>query len=355
MAFTRSKRTEYPGFEDFQALARTGKFGPLYLFVGSEDFLVDQCLDLIINALVPPESKGFNLDIIFGGKADAKDVVAHASSFPMMGGRRVVVVKEFEKMVAGEKAREIVGAYIQHPLESTCLVLTAQEPDFRRRPFSDLKKGSAIFACNPLYDNEVPGWISNRVRSKQRSASIDACRMLQAYVGNSLRALESEIEKLVVYCGDRKEITTEDIALVVGASKDYSVFDLQNSIGKKNTKESLAVLSRMLESGESPQLMIVMLTRFFTTLLRIAELRQRRVPESQFPAELRLSPYFVRQYLEYVAAFSPLQIENAFRALRSADTSMKTSSGGEPRLVMELLIYALVNGVPAEGIVEQRE
>jgi DNA polymerase-3 subunit delta len=352
LAFAKSKRSGFPGYEDFQALARGGKFGPLYLFIGSEDFLIDGCVDQIVDQLVPKESRGFNLDVVYGSKADPKDVVAHASSFPMMGERRVVVVKEFEKLVATEKSKEIVGNYIQHPLETTCLVLVSPDPDLRRRPFAELKKAASIFSCNTLYDSEVPGWTTKRIQSKGKGASIDACRMLQAYVGNSLRALDNEIDKLVIFVGDRKEITTEDIALVVGASKDYTVFDLQNCIGKKNMKEALTVLSRMIESGESPQLIIVMLTRFFTTLLKISELHQRRVPESQFAAELRISPYFVKQYQEFHAAFSPAQIESAFRALLSADTTLKTTSTSDPRLIMELLVYTLVKGTLTEEPLE---
>lgn len=341
MAFTKSKRSEYQSFEDFQVAAGQKKFGPLYLFIGREDFLIDQCVAILVDKLVPPEMRGFNLDVMYGSKAEAKDVLAHASSFPMMGDRRVVIVKEFEKLVLGETAKEIATAYVRRPLESTCLVLISAEPDFRKRPFPDLKKSAQIYSCQPLYDNQVPSWIARRVEGKGKKASIDTCRLLQAYVGNSLRSLDNEIEKLFIFIGDRKDIGTEDIAAVVGATKGYTVFDLQNSIGRRDTKEALTVLSRMMEAGENPQLIIIMLTRFFNTLLRISELRYRRTPEHQLSADLGISSFFLKQYLEFHANFTPAHVENNFRALLSADTTLKTSSG-DPRLVMDLLVYALI-------------
>ncbi len=349
MAFGKTKRSEFLSYDDFVAETGNGRIAPLYLFVGKEDFLVDECLRLIIDRLVPSEMRGFNLDVMYGSKSEAKDVVAHASSYPMMGDRRVVIVKEFERLVLSDTAKEVVENYIQHLLESTCLVLISSEPDFRKRPYTELKKVAKVISCDPLYDNQVPLWISTRVRSKKKEASPEACRMLQAYVGNSLRSLDNEIDKLLIYIGERKEITEEDIAAVVGASKGYTVFDLQNCIGNKDTKAAMTILARMMQAGENLQMIIVMLTRFFTTLLRISELKDRRVPESQFATELKISPYFLKQYLEFHSNFSQLHIEHAFRALLSADTQLKSTTN-DPKLVMDLLVYSLIKGELTEKI-----
>jgi DNA polymerase-3 subunit delta len=349
VAFGKTKRSEFLSYDDFVSETSGTKIGPLYLFIGKEDFLVDECVNRIIAALVPSEMRGFNLDVMYGSKSEAKEVVAHASSYPMMGERRVVIVKEFEKLVAGEAAKEAVENYVQHLLPSTCLVLVSGEPDFRKRPFTDLKKSATIISCDQLYDNQVPAWIEARVHAKQKEASPEACRMLQAYVGNSLRALDNEIDKLLIYTGDRKEITGEDIAAVVGASKGFTVFDLQNCIGKKDAKGALTVLARMMEAGESPQLIIIMLTRFLTTLLKIGELKQRRIPDSQFATELKISPYFLKQYLEYHANFSPSHIENGFRALLFADATLKSTTS-DTRIIMDILVFSLIrNSVNEEA------
>jgi DNA polymerase-3 subunit delta len=349
MAFGKSRRSDFLTYEDFLAGAKKQGIGTLYLFVGAEDFLIDQCIKHIVDALVPPEMRGFNLDVLYGTRDEAKDVVAHASSYPMMGERRVVLVKEFERLVLAESARDIVARYLQHPLESTCLVLVAAEPDFRRKPFPELKKTATVISCDPLYDNQVPSWIAAMVHARDKEASPEACRLLQAYVGNSLRSIDNELDKLLIYVGDRKEIKEEDIAAVVGASRGFTVFDLQNCIGRKDTKEAITVLGRMMQAGESPQMIIVMLTRFFTTLLKITELKRRQVAESQFAAELRISPYFLRQYIEFQSNFPQGHIERAFHALLAADAALKTSAG-DPRIVMDLLVYSLIRGEVRERV-----
>jgi len=328
-------------FLEFQQSAKSNRFAPISLFYGEEDFLIDEGVQLIIGKTLDDGNKGFNLDVVYGSKVEAKDVVAHASSFPMMSGKRVVVVKEFEKLATTDTAKEIIGAYINNPLESTVLVLVSLDPDFRRKPFTDLKKKAVLVECKPLYDNQVPGWIAERVRQQGREANAEACRLIQAYVGNSLRSLQNELDKLYVFLGDRKKISAEDVAAVVGATKGYTVFELQNAIGRRDAKDAIKILERMLESGQSPQMIIVMLTRFFTQLWKLTDVRARRVSEQEIAREIGVHLYFVKQYLEFRTNFDVSQIEQNFKSLLEADTTLKSTSR-DPRLVLDLLIVSLL-------------
>ena len=328
-------------YTDFLLSAKANRFSPIYLFHGEEDFLIDEALQLIIGKVLDEGTKGFNLDVVYGSNVEVKDVVAHASSFPMMRGKRVVVVKEFEKLATTDVAKDVIGAYINNPLESTILALVALDPDFRKRPFTDLKKKAELVECKPLYDNQVPAWIADRVKSQGRQTNAEACRLIQAYVGNSLRSLQNELDKLYVFIGDRKTFTAEDVAAVVGATKGYTVFELQNAIGRRDAKEAIRILERMLENGQSPTMIIVMLSRFFTQLWKLTDVRARRMPEQDISREIGVPPYFVKQYLEFRTNFDVVQIEQCFKALLEADTTLKSTSR-DPRLVLDLLVVSLL-------------
>jgi DNA polymerase-3 subunit delta len=328
-------------YTEFLQSTKAGRFSPIYLFYGEEDFLIDEGVQLIIGKTLDEGTKGFNLDVVYGSKVEAKDVVAHATSFPMMSGKRVVVVKEFEKLATTDVAKEVVGAYINNPLESTILVLVSADPDFRRKPFTDLKKKAELVDCKPFYDNQVPGWIAERVKHQGREANAEACRLIQAYVGNSLRSLQNELDKLYVFIGDRKSITAEDVAAVVGATKGYTVFELQNAIGRRDAKDAIKILERMLENGQSPQMIIVMLTRFCTQLWKLSDVKTRRMSDQEIAREIGVPLYFVKQYREFQLNFSVRQIEQNFKSLLEADTTLKSTSR-DPRLVLDLLIVSLL-------------
>lgn len=338
-------------YSEFQQSLKPDRFAPIYLFHGEEDFLIEEGVQLLMEKALDEGTKGFNLDVVYGSKVDAKDVVSHASSFPMTGPRRVVVVKEFEKLVSTEIAKEIIAAYINKPLESTVLVLVSLDPDFRRKPFTDLKKRAESVECKPLYNNQVPAWIGDRIRKQGREASAEACRLIQAYVGNSLRSLQNEIDKLFVFIGDRTKVTVEDIAAVVGATKGYTIFELQNAIGRKDPKEAVKIIERMLEVGQSPQMIIVMLTRFFTQLWKLTDVKARRMSELETAREIGVPQYYVKQYMEFRSNFDTAHIERNFQVLLEADTVLKSTSR-DPHLVLDLLVLSLIQtSVESQSVV----
>jgi DNA polymerase-3 subunit delta len=329
-------------YAEFQQSLKSNRFAPIYLFYGEEDFLIDEGVRTLIGTALDEGTKGFNLDVVYGSKVEAKDVVAHASSFPMMSAKRVVVVREFEKLATTETSKEVIGAYINNPLESTVLILTSLDPDFRRKPFTDLKKKASLIECKPLYDNQVPTWIAERVRQQGGELNAEASRLIQAYVGNSLRSLQNELDKLYVFIGDRKVITPEDVAAIVGAMKGYTIFELQNAIGRRDAKEALKILERMLETGQSPQMIIIMLTRFFNQMWKLADAKARRMSDQEIAREIGVSPYFVKQFLEFRVNFDVDQIEENFKSLLEADTVLKSTTR-DPRLVLDLLIVSLLH------------
>ncbi|MBN1398057.1 MAG: DNA polymerase III subunit delta [Bacteroidetes bacterium] len=341
MALAKSRKEKFPSYDAFLDVLKTKKLSPVYLFIGEEDFLAEECVDNVIQQLLTADTKAFNLDVVYGSKADARDVIAHAASFPMMSSHRIVIIKEFEKLLTSETAKEIVASYISRPLDSTCMILMSEKPDFRTKPFSDLKKTGQVFAFTPLYDNQIPSWISERCRKIGREIDMDACRLLQAYVGNSLRAIHNELDKLFIYIGERKRVTTEDIADVVGAARGFTVFDLQNAVGKKNIEQALKIVDRMLEAGESSQLMIVMLTRYFNILWKLQSLFEQHVSDTDAIASIRVSPYYFKDYDAAARLFTKDQIEHSFSALLEADVKLKSTSPN-PYHLMEMLVYSLI-------------
>lgn len=350
MAISKSQKNKFPNYDNFIEATKGKNYAPVYLFIGEEDYLSEECVDRLIRDLLTADTKAFNLDIVYGSKADASQVMAHAASFPMMSDRRVVVIKEFDKLLSDEKVKELVSAYIARPLDSTCLVLLAEKPDFRTKPFTDLKKNGEVFSFNPLYDNQIPAWIAARCKAMGKEVDIEACRLMQAYIGNSLRSIQNELDKLFTFLGERTLVTLEDVADVVGVSRGFTIFDLQNAIGKKNIAEAMRIVKRMTETGEAPQLSIIMLTRYFSLVWKVQDMLKHGESETEIIAATRISPYYFKNYAEAARRFSSSQIENSFGVLLDADIQLKSTSP-DPYHLMEMLVYSLIHDSKSTEIV----
>jgi len=326
-------------YDDLLESLAGGTLAAVYLLHGEEDFLVEEAAKAVIAAAVPEDAREFNLDILHGEESDARDIVARASSFPMMAERRVVVVQNVDKL--NPKDLEILGNYIEQPSKSTCLVLTGGKIDTRKRPYTIVKRTGVAVEFKPLYDDRVPAWVAVRVKKQKHEITQDACRLLAAYVGTSLRELQNELEKIYIYLGSRTSITADDITAVVGMSKELSIFELQKAIGARDLKRSCEIMERMLDAGAKVPFIILMLTGYFASLYRLFDLRRRNAPQQEMASEIRVSPYFLKEYLDALGRFPVHDIERAFDILVGADEQSKTSTA-DPKQVMQLLLVRLL-------------
>ncbi len=323
-------------FDDLRSWVREGNIAPVYLLYGEEDFLVDEAVQLLIDTVVPSKERGFNLDVLHANDADARDVISRASSFPMMAERRVVVLRDADR--ATVKDLELLAHYVEHPSSSTCFVMVAEKPDFRKRPFSSVKRAGTAVGFKPLYENQIPAWIADHIRRRGLTIAPGASKLLAAYVGTSLREVKNEIDKLLVYLNDRTSIAEDDVVAVVGVSKEFTVFELQKAVGGKDLRRSLNILDHMLNAGESVPFIIVMLSGYFVTLWKLHDLRRRGVPEKEQVAALRINPYFMKDYHDVLGKYSGAEIERIFSLLAVADEKTKSSSTDSKQVMVTLLL-----------------
>ncbi len=313
-------------------------FDPVYLFYGEEDFLTEQLCANILKAAMEPDTKDFNLDILYGNEVDGGKIVAIASAYPMMAARRLVLVKNFTQLSA--QSIEILAKYVTNALATTCLILTADKVDLRKSKLAAIEKGSTTVESKPLYDRDIPRWIVAHLAERQMTISEDAIRLLHASVGNSLRNLCSEIDKITLNLAQRKNIEEEDVATVTGMSKQFTIFELCDAIGNKNISHGLEILSRMLQLGETPVGIVAMVSRHFIILAKLKGLKAQRMTNDDLAKKLNLRPYFLTNYLQQAARYNQAQLREAFSLLLEADQHLKTSYQ-KSKLVLEELMFRL--------------
>jgi len=333
-------------YEEVEQSLKNKIFSPIYLFYGEEDFLVDQLVSLLIDRAVDRSVSGFNLDILHGDDADANDIVSIASAFPMMADRRVVVVREFDRLAN----KDILIPYVTNPLPSTLLVLLAEKIDSRTKIFELLTKAAIKVECKRLYEDRIPAWTQNRITQFGKKSAIEACQLIHVHVGNSLREIQNEIDKLLIYIGDKTEITSEDVDAIIGLSKRYNIFELQKSIGRKEIAPAQEILERMLGAGEYAVGIVVMLTKYFQKLWLLQEISKKGTSNFQIANSIGINQYFLNEYLEASKKYSSAHIEKNITILLETDEALK-SSGGDGKLILTLMINRLINDkIPASLI-----
>ncbi|MGB8190637.1 MAG: DNA polymerase III subunit delta [Chitinophagaceae bacterium] len=254
---------------------KKNKFKPLYWLEGEEEFFIDQVMEYAEHHILSEAEAGFNRVVFYGKDANWADVVTACRRYPMFAERQIVLLKEAQHMRDVEK----LEIYIENPLSSTVFVVSYKEKkvDGRSKFAKLIKEKGEVFTTKKLYENQLPEWTSELVRSKGYTISNKALLLLVDHIGNDLSRMVNEIEKVLVNLNDRKNITEDDIEKYVGISKDFNVFELQEALCGKDMAKALRIVQYFEANPKAApiQLVLPVLHSFFSKVFMVFSLSDR--------------------------------------------------------------------------------
>ncbi len=309
-----------------------------YFLCGAEDFLVEDALNRLIAKVVDQATRDFNFDVFWGNEADGGKIVDIASAYPMMSQYRMIIVKDALKL--SPTGLEVLTKYLEKPSPSTKLVLTSSKADGRSKIVERIKSHSCFVEFKPLYDRYVPQWIHDYLQEKGYAIEQAAAVLIASLVGNNLRAIVNELEKIIINLSSDK-ITAEDVRAFANFSKNLSVFDLNDAIGNKDLSRSLTILNLMLQTGESPTGILVMLTRHFVSLLKLKGAMAQKKSQGEMAALTGIPPFFIDKTIRMAENFAWSEFSFIFEKILETDLALKTSQQVEQVALQTLIIQII--------------
>ena len=321
---------------------RHKNFQPLYFLYGEERFFAEEVQDVLRETAVAPHERDFNLDIVYGNESDAKTVLGLCSSYPVMAERRVVIVRDFEKL----EDNRMFKSYAERPNPSAVVLLACgTKPNLSAHPYRALREHAVSVECKTLYENQMPGWIKKRAEVEGYSVEPEAVQMLANFVGTNLRVASVELEKLTTFASGRQTITADDVVHASGQTRDFNVFELQRALGEGRSSDAMRIAERMLQqasSARSEAIMIVaVLTSYFTKLWKLTACRGQ-VSESEMARRIGVPRYFIKEYLQSLRRFPVPSINQAFSALVAADYELKGGANRSEQLILTLVLRKIL-------------
>jgi DNA polymerase-3 subunit delta len=317
---------------------RAGQVPQLLFLYGKEPFLLQRAVRLIRQTLFAAETDDFNDNQFVGKQATATEIIEAALTLPVFAQRRLVTVKDAHQLPATEL--EALLPYLKDPAPETCLLFVAEKIDSRRKFFQQFKKSGSMIEFKPLTDRELPGHIRNFLDDRDYRISADALELFCSMVGGSLHEVHGELDKLLIYLGERTLIDVADVQAVVSKGRAENIFELGNAVGRGDVAGALRLAKSLTDAGEAPLKILSLLVRHFRQLWKVRELQvQNRNPKEI--ASVAGVPFFVVQPLiAQGKRFSRKDFGRAFELFVETDLAMK-SSGADAEALLESLLLGL--------------
>jgi DNA polymerase III delta subunit len=241
--------------------------------------------------------------------------------------RRAVVVRGAE-LLKGED--DAVAGYLDDPTPGLLLVLMAAKPDKRKTVWKRILEKATVVTADPLKGRALRAHVQDRLRRRRLALADDALEELLERVGQDLRRLVGEIDKLEAFAAGRKgPLTAEDVAAVSGRGLTAPLYKLSDAFTARRLDTVLALMEDALEDGLAPLLILATLHRATRQVRGAKALQEKRAGQDEIVSRLGLLPFKVRDVLEAARRWSDAELAAALRALDVADRRIKL--GAEPR------------------------
>lgn len=326
----------------------------VYYLYGDETFLIDMIQEQI-ESLVPPEQKDFNFDLIYGGESTSDKVLSMTHSFPMMAEKRVVIVRDFLKLdeQAGSAIEDFKNYFSNSNPQSVLCLIDKKKPDGRTETGKALIKAAkersnavGVYHFPKVDDHLLPNWVSDWTKhSHNMEINPRAAQVLSQLVGQDLKLLSTEIEKLCTFVDSGREITLNDVKKITESYREYNVIELKEAVIKRDTEMALKISEQMLLKSNNNAGEIIKTVGFFNKVFsdiwKITRLIEKGYNKDQIKSELGNPRAFYYQYKD-AQNFRFSEMPRIFESLLDADRAAKGMSTLDNPTIFLLLIKRMI-------------
>lgn len=252
---------------------KKGNFAPVYLLMGEEPYYPELIASWLEKSVVAEEDKDFDCEIFFGADSNVESVAASAGQYPMMSGKRLVMLKEAQSMDQAVAQLGKLEGYVIHASSTTVLVIIykGKELPATSKLVKSIKSAQGVVYISPVlkeYQMGVP--IADYCAEKKIGIDPEASEMLVTYLGTSLTKVFREIDKLIVAGGSSlTRITRKEVSENIGLSKEFNVFEFLTAVATKNYTKAMTMIE-FFASGSKKNSVLSVIGPMFRLFSRMA-------------------------------------------------------------------------------------
>ena len=318
-----------------------------YIFSGTDPYTFNKLEKILTEKFLSDDPSFFNrYKVECSGNTKGEEIVNACEEYPFGSQYRLVIAGYASRMKSAEGDK--IKRYLNDPAETSVLIMSEDTEELKSKasgkfyPSRSLKKetqkNGLVIHCT-LNFRDVKQWVGGVFEERGRQIDSNALNLLTEMVGNNLWDLNQEIEKIILYAGDRKHITDHDVEAVTHHRPQSKIFNFTEQVGLKNISSVLTILDELYREKTPSVMIIISLNNHFTFLYQIKELMDEGMQSEEIARQLKKHPFYVKKSMTQAQRFSESSFDKIFDLLARADGALK--SGRAERNVMELTLIQI--------------
>lgn len=238
--------------EQLAASLRQSGLRPVYLISGDEPLQIMECADILRDHA---RQEGYHERIVFDPTTgfDWNTLLDETATASLFSSKRIIELR-LGGNKPGKDGGNVLVSYTDNPSADDILIITSARLDKqtqKTRWFTALEKTGVYIPVWPPEPDQLPAWISGRIKSRGKKIDTDAAMFIAEQVEGNLLAAKQEIDKLCLSV-KKDQIILDDAISAVADSSRFDVFELARSALAGDGTRAVRMLDGLQNAGIEP-------------------------------------------------------------------------------------------------------
>lgn len=311
---------------------KSRQFRRIYFFLGEETYLRNQYKNVLKEAIA--EGDTLNVSEYSGKDIDSREIIELSETAPFMAEFRVIVISDSHLF---KSSQDELADYLKSVPDTTVFIFSEEEADKRGKLYKAISSNGHIIDCSRQTEETLSRWILSKIKAENKEITGRALKAFLERSGNNMDIIATELEKLLCYTMNKKDITEEDILTICSEQTEDKVFEMIDLMSMGNQKRALALYSDLLTLKIPPLKILSLISRQYNILLQVKALKNNGAGKQQIASSVKISPYFVDKYISISNKYSYEQLKDALVLCADYDKDFKSGIISDT-MAVELLI-----------------
>lgn len=294
------------------------------LIYGPEEYLINKYKKELINEINSSNIITYNLL-----EESISSVLLEASTISMFEDKKIIICENSNFLTSNGKLTDEetkkISEYLLNPFEDVYIIFICfcEKLDERKKIVKELKKYSKVYICEKIENYNLNNYLNEYIISKGYNITQKNIELLIKKAGLNLNILINEIDKLIIYKYNEKEITKEDIDGLVVTNIEDNIFSLTNAFMDEDKSKTIKIYNDLLLLGIKHEAIIGVISNQLRLLLQVNLMKKNGYSDKEMVSILLEHPYRIKLAKE--KNYSIKKLKNKILDLCYLDLNIKSN------------------------------
>jgi DNA polymerase-3 subunit delta len=296
---------------------------PLFSVLVGDPFLCEEKRKEIITSLEKEFGSGLPITLRTVGDFSLESLLAEARTLPFLSSAQLFSIRRADQLKKGDV--ELLESYFKSPHPQSIFVFETDSLEKGHPLLQWGERAKQIVRLEPQAGRLTADFIRRKLKESGKKITEEALRLLEARLGDAFLFLDTLLDQLIFYSGEKGEIDRNAVEALEERLARFEGEDLMEALAVRNVSKALEILNDLLEgsSRDTPALIGLLhwqLRRFWEAKREL----EKGCSEREVASRLRLWPARTPAFFQSLRRFSRRELERILEGLFELDWRLKT-------------------------------